>query len=220
MKMKYTIIMLFVGWMLTANTSCTKYDGYYDFVNTENTFEGSTIDYYKSKANVFDSLLVVLDRLPDYKDSIAGGQLTIFSPTNASFQLAMGNLNLVRQTQGKPMLALSTVDLVELDSLFSKYVVRGLQSTDSMLYVDGLDVETVKYENEMHAQRIKQDASGYLGGGLVTVYYTDKKGSEFEILWVRSATQAVNIRTNNGLIHILANGHEFGFGEFLTKMNK
>ncbi len=220
MKIRYIIIMLFAGWVLAANTSCVKHEGYYDYVNTESVYTGSAIDYFKSKPGTFDSLLLVLDRLPVYKDAIAEGNVTIFAPTDASFRLALANLNLVRQTQGRPALTLSTVDEVQLDTLISKYVVQGRQTTEQMLFVDGLEVETVRNDLKMHAQRIKQDASGFVGGGLVTVFYTDKKDSEFEILWVRSATQAVNILTNDAVIHILANGHEFGFGDFLTKMNK
>lgn len=220
MKIKYIIIMLFGGWLITSNVSCAKYDGYYDFENTESLYGGSAIDYFKSKPNVFDSLLLALDLLPEYKDIIEEGDVTIFAPTNASFRMALTNLNLVRQTQNKPALKLSTLNLVQLDTLLSKYIVQGRQSTDEMQYTDGLDVLTVKNEMEMHTQRIKQDASGFVGGGLVNVYYTDKKDSEFEFLWERAATQAVNILANDAVIHILANGHEFGFGEFLIKMNQ
>ncbi|NGM62162.1 hypothetical protein G5B30_09570 [Sphingobacterium sp. SGG-5] len=220
MKIRYIAMMLFAVYVFTANISCVKHEGYYDYVNTESIYNGTAIDYFKSKAGTYDSLLFVLDMLPEYKDLIAAGDVTIFAPTNASFHLAMTNLNLVRQSQGKPSLRLNELDLVHLDTLVSKYIVQGRQTTEQMLYVDGLEVNTVKNELTMHAQRIKQDASGYVGGGLVTVYYTDKKGSEFEILWVRSATQAVNIQTNDAVVHVLANGHEFGFGEFLTRMNK
>lgn len=218
--MRYIFLILFVSWVIVSNTSCEKYDGYYDYVNTESVFEGSAEEYFKSKSGVYDSLLLVLDRLPEYRDSIAAGNVTIFAPTNASFHLAFNNLNLVRQSQGKHALNIHTVDLVELDTLVSQYIVRGQQTTEEMIFVDGLDVVGVKNEIPMHAQRIKQDASGFVGGGLVTVFYTDKKDSEFDRMWVRSATQAVNILTKDAVIHILANGHEFGFGEFLTKMNK
>jgi len=221
MKIRYQYMpVLLAGWMLATNVSCVKDGGYYGYVNTERAHDGPAIAYFESKPGVFDSLLVVLDLLPEYKDTLAKGNVSVFAPTNMSFQLALTNLNLVRQTQNKPPLRLGTLDLDELDTLLSKYIVQGRQTTEEMLYVDGLTVKTVKNGFDMHAQRLKQDASGYVGGGLVTVYYTDKKGSEFEIIWVRSATQAVNILTNDAVVHVLANGHEFGFGDFLTKMNK
>lgn len=212
--------ILLAGAVLLTSFSCAKNDGYYDFENTENVFDGDAIGYFQSKPGVFDSLLHVLDRLPEYKSAIQNGDLTLFCPTNASFQLAFTNLNLVRANQKKPALNINTLDIDHLDTLLSKYVVRGHQTTDSMLFVDGLFVESLKYNQPMHAQRLKQDASGFVGGGLVTVYYSDTKSSNFSFQWTRTTTQAVNINTTNSLIHILANNHEFGFGEFLNRMNK
>jgi len=57
-------------------------------------------------------------------------------------------------------------------------------------------------------------------GGLVRVFYSDTRRSTFVNQWIRTGSQAVNVRTDNGLIHILASNHEFGFGEFLLRMNK
>lgn len=218
-KNTHTYLLKLMALMLVLSASCAKHDGFYDFENTEYIFEGSTEDYLRSKG-VYDSLLLVLDRLPDYKDSISEGQYTLFAPTNSSFRLAINNLNLVRQAQNKPDLSLSTVEEAELDTLMSRYIVQGLQVTDSMVYVDGLDVNPIKYPHSMHAQQIQDDASGLVKGGLITIYYTDKKNSTFEINWSRAATQAVNIKTATSVIHVLANGHEFGFGDFLERMNK
>lgn len=218
-KIKDSILLKLLAVTLIISASCAKYDGFYDFENKEYFYEGSTLDYLAEKG-VYDSLLLVFDRFPEYKDSIAEGQYTLFAPTNASFRLAINNLNLVRQAQNKPDLSLRTVDEEQLDTLLSRYIVQGLQVTDSMVFVDGLDVNPIKYPHTMHAQQIQDDASGFVKGGLVTVYYTDKKNSTFEILWSRAATQAVNIRTSTSIIHVLASGHEFGFGDFLERMNK
>lgn len=204
--------------------SCKQNDGYYDYENKEGVFDGTTIAYYQSKMGIYDSLLLVLERLPEYKEIIDRGDATVFSPTNASFRLALTNLNLIRANQDRPALSLRTIDLAQLDTLISKYIVKGVIGTDEMLFVDGLYVETAKNTEEndgrMHAQRIKQQSSGFVDGGLTTVYYSDTKASNFVDQWIRATTQGVNIRTSNSLIHILANDHEFGFGEFLGRMNK
>lgn len=219
-SIKYIITLVVAASLLFSYSSCSKHTGYYDFENKENQYAGSTLDYFRSKPGTYDSLLLVLDLLPEFKEGLASDSLTIFAPTNASFRLAITNLNLVRKTQNRSDLNLKTLNRVELDTLLSKYIVQGLKRTADMEFVDGLDMTTSKYEKNMHAQRIKQDASGHVGGGLVTVYYTDKKDSKFELNWVRAATQAVNISTDKSVVHVLANGHEFGFGDFLTKMNK
>ncbi|MGJ1387348.1 hypothetical protein ACR782_14195 [Sphingobacterium spiritivorum] len=210
------VIMLLVT---TSLWSCAKTDGYYDYENKENIFTGNTIEYFQSKPQVYDSLLTVLNKFPALRDSIATTATTVFAPTNSSFHSAITNLNLVRKTQNKPLLYIRDLDPVQLDTLISKYISKDLVTTDSMLFVDGLFINA-RYNQDMHAQRIKQESSGFVGGGLVTVYYSDTKGSNFQSQWTRTTTQAVNIKTSNGVVHILNNGHEFGFGEFLTRFNK
>ncbi len=207
---------LFFGFLLT---SCNKADGYYDFQNQENLFPGNTIAYFESKPEVYDSLMHVLAFFPELKNQLSTDSLTVFAPTNASFRSAISNFNLIRKSQKKQPLYINDLNKLQLDTLLSKYIVKGVVTTESMSFVDGLFVNTLNYQQPMHAQRVKQEASGLVDGGLVTVYYSDTKGSNFTTYWTRSATQAVNIKTQNGVVHILANGHEFGFGEFLTRFN-
>lgn len=210
------IFGLLFGFILT---SCNKTKGYYDFQNQENLFSGNTIAYFESKPEVYDSLMHALAFFPELKNQLASDSLTVFAPTNASFQSAINNFNLIRKNQKKAPLYIKDLDKDQLDILLSKYIVKGIVTTDSMLYVDGLFVHTLTHDQPMHAQRVKQEASGLVDGGLITVFYSDTKGSNFTQYWTRSATQAVNIKTQNGVVHILANGHEFGFGEFLNRFN-
>lgn len=216
-KITNSLLILF---FVIAVISCKENDGDYDFVNKESVFQGSTLEYFKSKPGIFDSLLVALERVPELQQDIASKPITVFAPTNASFQSALINLNLVRLNQKKTPLYLKTIDVAHLDTLLNKYFVSGLVTSDSMIFVDGLYVNTLKYNQPMHAQRVKQQASGFVDGGIVTIYYSDTKYSTFTQNWTRTTTQGINIKTNNGVIHVLSNNHEFGFSEFLIKMNK
>ncbi|MCS3555750.1 MULTISPECIES: fasciclin domain-containing protein [unclassified Sphingobacterium] len=216
----YILIVLLGCCTLFFWASCTKMDGYYDYQNRENLFNGNTIEYLESKTQVYDSLLKVLNLYPELKATMKTDSVTLFAPTNSSFQSALYNFNLIRKNQKKNPLYIKDLDLVQLDTVLSKYLVGGIVTTDSMLFVDGLFIKTLKISQPMHAQRIKQQATGLVDGGLVTVFYSDTKGSNFSTYWTRSATQAVNIKTTNGVVHILSNGHEFGFGEFLTRFNR
>ena len=219
MRKNIAYIFSIVILLVFGVTSCTKYDGYYDYQNSEKVFNGNSLTYLQSKPGVFDSVLLVLDRIPYLKTALEQEQVTLFAPTNSSFQSALSNLNLVRDNQKKPRLNIKTLKLSALDSLMNKYVAEGKVSTDSMLYIDGLFVKTYKYDHPMHAQRQKENASGLIDGGIELLYFSDTKNNSFQTQWTRSTSQAVNILSTNGVVHVLSARHEFGFGDFLTKMN-
>jgi len=201
--------------------SCNKdNEGFYKYENQESVFDGDTYSYLQSKLGVYDSLFKALDRVPWVKDTLQSDSITLFALTNNSFKSALQNLNLLRASQGRSALDLNTVDVTELDTLLSKYIIKGRYTTDSLLYTDGASLKSVKYHFSMHGQRVKSDALGYVGGGPTSIYYSDTKESNFVKDWSRAQTQAVNIITLNGVLHILSNSHEFGFGEFSTRMNK
>jgi hypothetical protein len=193
-EMKYTAGIFLCTLLCIA--ACTKYDGYYTYENTEKVFSGSSLAYLQSKPGVFDSVLLVLDRLPDLKDAVENEEVTVFAPTNAAFQTALSNLNLVRDNQGKARLSIRNLDLDQLDTLMTKYIGVGLMSTDSTLYIDGLFVQTYHIEHPMHAQRVKEDASGLVDGGVEIMYYSDTKENSFQSQWVRASSSAVNIFTS------------------------
>lgn len=216
--MKY-IASVFLG-ILLCMSACTKYDGYYGYENTEKVFSGNSLAYLESKPGVFDSVLVALDRLPYLKEALTTEEVTLFAPTNTAFQTALANLNLVRDNQSKSRLNIRSLNLDQLDTLMTKYIGVGLMSTDSTLYIDGLFVQTYGIEHPMHAQRVKEDASGLVDGGVEILYYSDTKDNSFQSQWVRASSSAVNVFTTNGIVHVLGGRHEFGFGEFLTRMNK
>ena len=220
MKNHIKNLVLFSIVLLATLFACTKFDGYYDYVNKEKVFNGNSYDYLQSKPGVFDSLLIVIDRFPYLKEALNSEEVTIFAPTNSAFQTALSNLNLVRQNQNKPKLNLRSLNQIHLDTLITKYIVHGKITTDSMEFIDGLFVETYNIPHPMHAQRVKEDASGLREGGMELVSYSDTKGNSFQAQWVRTNSQAVNVLTQNGVVHILGGRHEFGFGDFLTRMNK
>lgn len=220
MKVKIKNIAGFVLGSFLCIVGCKKYDGYYAYENTEKVFEGSSLAYLQSKPGVFDSVLLVLDRLPYLKEAVASEKVTLFAPTNTTFQTAFSNLNLVRSNQNKSRLSIRDLEIKRLDTLMTKYIASGIVSTDSTLYIDGLFVNTYGIYHPMHAQRVKENASGLVDGGVEILYFSDTKDNSFQSQWVRASSQAVNIFTNNGVVHVLGGRHEFGFGDFLTKMNR
>jgi hypothetical protein len=206
----------------TAFTACKKNSEFYDYKNNVKDFNGTVLQYLQAQpANTFDSLLLVLNRLPDLKDTLSNKSITFFAPTNASFQAAIKNLNILRKDQGKKPLYLKDCDLSALDILTCRYIVRGSRTTDDYApYADGILYASVKYAYPMHIQYYRLNASGFVDGGPQSIIYSDPKNNIFEKYWERSNTNAVNIKAKNGVINVLATLHDYGFNEFVNRVNQ
>ncbi len=202
-------------------TACKKDSIYHDYENTIKEYDGTALQYLQAQKNTFDSLLLVLNRLPDLKDSLTSKNITVFAPTNQSFQAAIKNLNIERKAQGKSAMYLKDCDLAELDILTTRYILRGARTTDTYApFADGLNLNSIKYAYPMHIQYNKLNASGFVGGGPQSIIFSDPKGSIFEKNWENANTNAVNIKTKNAVVNILAPLHDYGFNEFVIRVNK
>ncbi len=212
-----TLLLIF----LSVLTACEKDSIYHDYENTIKEYDGTALQYLQAQKNTFDSLLFVLNRLPDLKDSLSKKDITVFAPTNQSFQAAIKNLNIERKAQGKGVMYLKDCDVAELDILTSRYILRGIRTTESYApFADGLNLISIKYAYPMHIQYNKLNASGFVGGGPQSIIFSDPKGSIFEKNWENANTNAVNIKTKNAIVNILAPLHDYGFNEFVTRVNK
>lgn len=211
------IVTVFVSFFF----ACKKSDSsYYDYENKVQQFNGNALEYLSSQSGVYDSLLLVLNRLSALKDSVAKEKLTVFAVTNKSFQISIENLNAIRKRSNKPPLYLRNMDLAQLDTMTCKYFVRGNYDTnDFSIYVDGLMVNSIVHNYPMHILYKKLDASGFKEGGPQVLTFSDPKNSIFVRYWQRTPTNSVNIKTNNAVVNIVAPGHDFGFGDFVTRIN-
>jgi len=211
-----------LGLILTVFfTSCDKgNDHYYDYEATEVVYDGTIYQYLSSEKGVYDSLLLVLDRVPDLRTKLnnSDSTLSLFAVTNRSFQLALEALNTTRSLTGRSPLYLEDVGLSDLDSMVNRYVLNEVYTTNILApFIDGQVVKSTKYDYNMHIQYRVLDASGFVGGGQQQLIYSDTNNSIFQRYWQGINTSAVNIKTTNGIIHILSAGHDFGFNKFTSK---
>lgn len=216
-----TVVLLSFIACIFLSVSCNKEPegNYYKYQNKENVFSGNAYEYLKAATGTYDSMLLVIDRIEGLKDSLSNMQLTVFALPNLCFQTVVQNLNILRKSEGKTPLYLGTVDSSQLDTLICKYLIPGSYPTDSITFIDGVSLQSLKYGYRMHAQPIRVNASGFVNGGPRKLYFSDPKNSIYVRDWVRTTTQAVNIKTSNGVVHILTANHDFGFQEFVERMN-
>lgn len=219
---KIHLRLLFIFPLLVASLiGCEKRDDYYyDYESSEVVYDGTIYQYLENQPGVFDSLLLVLDRVPDLRTRLGNEDvnMTFFAVSNRSFELAVDALNTTRAITGRSPLYLEDVGLVDLDSMINRYAFDEIYDTEQLApFIDGQVVNSTKHDYTMHMQYRVLDASGFVGGGQQQLIFSDTNNSIFQRYWQRVNTSAVNIRTANGIIHVLSAGHDFGFSKFTSK---
>ncbi len=216
-KISERIALLLLAVVLMA--SCQKDGGYLNYEKQPPQIDANVYDYLQSKKGVYDSMLLVVDRV-GLKRILSNTRITVFAITNSSFTAAVRNLNILRDKQGKKPLYLATLDDRNLDTLLCRYIVPGFYPTDSLAqYPDGYTTASLKYNGGANMQLYTESASGMAGGGPKYVIFSDTKGSFYINKWVRANTISMDTYLRNGVIHVLSGDHEFGFSEFITRFN-
>ena len=214
---KYAGALTMLLLLTLVYSACKKNGGYYDAADETAPFSGNIYEYLKSKPGVYDSLIVAVDRM-GLKKTLTDSNVTLFAVTNPSFQLALRNLNTLRKQSDKDPLFLSNIDGVQLDTMISYYIIRGVKPTDSLKLQDGLNLTSVKVAYPMHAKSVKGSASGQVGAGPEVIEFSNTKKSKFIRNWSTSTTASNNIRTKNGIVHVISPDHLFGFDGFVTRL--
>lgn len=211
-KVYFLLSVLFI-----FSLSCTKDGGYHDPQQEDKEFKGTTYEYLKSKPGIYDSLLVAIDRI-GAKKLLNDSSVTLFAVTNSGFQIALTNLNNLYALSEKPAQSLTTVKYAQLDTMINQYIIKGKYTADSLRQQDGLLLGTARYGYPMHARILKATSSGYLKGGPEYITISDTRRSQFNRDWVSSNTGSINIRTSNGVVHVMVADHVFGFDNFNTRL--
>ncbi len=201
---------------LVAGITCEKP---FDLYRNAQPVESVSLNMYQfleRQNNVYDTLLYLLDKTGLDK-VIKEGEVTFFAPQDASILTVLGNLNETRQMYGKHTVwYIDSVPTPVWDTLLKRYIISGVVNSDSLNYADGVDLITMSYGYEMNGKRTEENASGIVDGGPFQILYSDKNNSRFIKDWSRSLTQTIDIKTANGMVHVLEDRHLFGFNSFIS----
>jgi Fasciclin domain. len=230
---KYLVAMVLAA--MIFQTGCKPEKGMHDAVPVANTTNLTTYEYLRSKTGVYDSLLMLVDKFPGLKQTLTDSTITLFAPSNASFRIAIQNLNDLRKSRGQDPVYLSQLaagaagivgskniekakrDSAALDTMVSMYIIRKKFIASDFAIGDGQTVFSVRGGYPMHGQRIFADAEGFQNGGVEAIEYSDTKRSLFTAKWSKTQTTSVNIKTKNGIVHLLRPDHTFGFDSFIAR---
>ncbi|MGB3106961.1 hypothetical protein [Sphingobacterium siyangense] len=170
---------------------------------------------------------------------------TVFAVPNSCFESGFQRLNSFRQAKNKgrklsikdfliePFVVIEekegpTSDSIiivkhpydyrlKLDSIVSKYIFAGNLNTKLIGgYIGGFNTNNFKYEYQMNLLYDRKSAMGVENMGGRRVVLSDKNKTQLDVSWDRSDAQVIDIKTNTGYVHILSNGHEFGFGKLIS----
>jgi len=218
MNMKISILRICISVIIPAVfASCAKDKGDYDAAFNRQPFNGTVYEYLKSQTGVFDSLLLVIDRL-GLESEINKDSVTLFAPTNESFKLAVEKYNSGRRQSGSPLTSLSVYDKGFLDTMTRRYIIPGMYRSIDLFSTEGKPLKAFS-GYPMNGRMTYSNAQGNTGGGATIITFSDTKYSQFKTEWLNTTANAVDITTSNGVVHVLDAGHVFGFDNF-TKERK
>ncbi|WP_341835886.1 carbohydrate-binding protein [Chitinophaga pollutisoli] len=208
-------IPLLAATMLAATFSCEKKNVEYRDMQPVREVNMSTYDFIKSanKGGLYDTLIYLLDKT-GLADKLKAGNVTFFVPQDFSIRAAMYDVNFTREKRGDP--GNWTVDSIRIgiwDTLLSRYMLEGRYDLDTLRYADGMNLVT-PYGYEMNGKAIITTASGIEGGGSTVIQFSDKNESRIMKNWVMATTEAANLKTTSGIVHMLEPKHIFGFSSF------
>jgi len=210
--MKKILILL----AITVGFACNKGMEDYRHAKPVSEVAVSTYDFLHQQGALYDTLLRIIDKV-HLTEILKNDKVTFFIPQDNSIETAMRNVNFARERLGdKGNWTMDSIPLEVWDSLLRRYIIPGIVDADSLRYADGADLVSL-YQHEMNGKMSRTNASGAVGGGTEVVQFSDRNDSRFIKDWSTALTQNVDIKTKNGLMHILESRHVFGFTSFVGK---
>ena len=222
MKYNKTYKIFFYTCLILLGLSCEDPEGeFYDYELEEETFDGSILEYLQVDNGSYDSLLVVIDRVPGLRERLEQDNITLFAIQNAGFQTAILQLNQVRENKGKEPIYLQDLNAADLDTLVSRYVFDEEYALEEVqVNTNGIEPSSINYNYTMHLEYEQADASGIVQDGSQRLIFSDPNNSELRSNWSRTSTLNTGIHTGNGIVYPLNPGHTFGFDDFVFRFNK
>lgn len=229
MKNLFIILIATVSLLMTG---CNKNSYYKDSGTTSGKFNGTVMDYLKSKPQYFDTIVRII-RIAGLENTLQSDQVTFFAPADSSVNYLMRFTNERLIQLGKPQL--TRIDQVAprlWTKYLSRYVFKFKKGLNDFPQVDFGNLTTYSGQiypavngtfmniGAVYTSVVLGGSGGvpsttipYAGYRYLTVSYLSSQYNTRDYATWRTATVAsVNIETNNGYVHTLKYAtHYFGF---------
>lgn len=216
---KLTPFLLIAGFII-GFSSCQK-DYYKDSGIHDPNYNGTVLDYLKSRNDLFDTLVHVI-HLAGMDDVFQSNTITFFAPADSSIKRSIRVLNRVLYTSGRDTVSkLSQISPDVWRSALSLYLFEGKHLLNDYPQLD-LNAKpafpgqyyTSYQGRSMNIGVIYNNAGGvqYAGYRQLVISYIPSLSSPQDG-WITERVASVNIQPTNGVIHALRySNHFFGFG--------
>jgi uncharacterized surface protein with fasciclin (FAS1) repeats len=226
---------IFLLTMITATlfvASCNKNGYYKDSGVITGKFNGTVMDYLKSKPEYFDSIVKII-KIAGLENTLQSSDVTFFAPADSSVRLLFRGLNVGLALVGKPPItAIEDIEPKLWKKYMSRYVFnfkkglsdfpqvdfRNLTTYGGQIYpaVDGtyMNIGVVYSDVVLGSSDDKtQTTIPYAGYRYLTVSYLSSQYNVRDYkTWITADVASSNIQTNNGYVHVLRYpSHFFGF---------
>ncbi|MFY0255325.1 hypothetical protein ACDQ55_15370 [Chitinophaga sp. 30R24] len=222
-KYSYCCLILLVA--LTAFTACQKESDYYLDSGLANPyFKGNVVDYLNAKPFFFDSVATIV-KLSGMEDIFKSDSITFFAPTDHSIQTLINYTNSALYQSGYDTIrTLQDVPAEIWRKYLSVYLFHGLNQLKDYPQIDyNLLINypgQAYYSWDMQPMNIGVvygDDNGvkYVGYRQLSISYIPNVSTPMQG-WVTSYVASCNILTDNGVVHVLNDGHTY-FGFYPSK---
>lgn len=225
-RIAYFGVAVIISMLITA-TGCKK-DYYTDTGLQKAEFDGTIMQYLKSKPDYFDSVVKVI-HLAGMDDVFEKEDITFFAPADSCINFAIRFLNIQLSNQGRPLVyRLEQIKPEVWRRQLSRYVFKGKKSMNDYPQIDPDNLSA--YPGQIYASYdgllmnigvVYNDAGGvkYAGYRHLKISYIPSASAprDFES-WYSADVASVNVSPTNGYVHVLRYPtHIFGFeqGQFI-----
>ncbi len=229
---KISLLLMLVS---TLAISCKK-DYYQDTGVKTGEFDGTVLDYLKSKPQYFDSLVKIID-YAGLTSVFQNEEITFFAPADSSIRATYRECNIVLNLLGRtPITRYQQIKPAVWREALSRYIFKGAQSLTDFPQIDFENIaafpgqiynsydDLIMNVGAIHGTGGNVPYAGYRQ--LVLSYIPTPSSARDYQTWTRAYVASVNVHPTNGYVHVLryppvasggiglAEPHFFGFSPY------
>jgi len=222
MKFTYSRFLIIMSVLLLVGAGCQKQDYFHNTGKHTSNFNGTVLDYLKSKPGTWDSINKII-KLAGMEDVFNKESITFFAPDDSCVRRTLVALNQQLDRDGKQQVTkLEQISPLVWKNQLSRYLFKKSKSMNDYPQLDPSNLSaypgqiyTSYLGDLMNVGVIYNDAGGVMYAGyrqLRLSYIPSISAPRDYNTWYTATVATVNVAPTNGFVHVLNySNHSFGF---------